>query len=110
MAQDLEELITFLRSTRGRMFVKTENYVPAHLTPTKDGGLIGDDWSEEKMRDYLYGEAMLNNGGSDKDFSLCRKSISIFFGDAQYHGWVRHYRVRKVDCGSTWTYEWERVL
>jgi hypothetical protein len=99
-------LIELIRDSN-QVFIKTENYVPAHITATNPKGTIGEDWSEDKMRDYLYSEAMLNNsnGGAYDN----GRSISIFVGDAKYHSWVQHFKVTKVTEGSLWTYQWELV-
>lgn len=86
------------------IWIKTDGYVPAHIT-ANEGKTIGDEWTEDRMIDYLYGEAMLNH--KDGEFP---PFVSIFVGEAKYHAFVVHYHVRKVSCDSTWTYEWTRVF
>lgn len=107
--QVMDELIALIRQERA-VFIKTDNYVPAHITASKK--TIGEDWSEDRLRDYLYGEAMLNynyGGPLSKDE---KATVSIFIGEAKYHSWIRHYRVSKTvpaDRAWDWTYTWERL-
>ena len=101
------ELINLIRRSTVPVFVKTDNYVAAHISPSEPGAAIAGDWDEDRMRDYLYGEAMLNNTAGSGFYN--GDPISIFVGDAKYHSWMRHYRVRKVMLDSLWTYEWELV-
>jgi hypothetical protein len=106
MPEVIKELIELIRNER-KVFIKTANYVPAHITATDK--TIGQDWSEDRMRDYLHGEAMLNyNYGGPLSKG---ETVSIFIGEAGYHAWVRHYRVSKAVINDKWngTFTWELV-
>lgn len=94
-----DELIEVIRQSE-RVFIKTDNYVPAHITAS-EGKNIGEEWDVERMRDYLYGEAALNKG---------KGTVSIFIGDAKYHSWIMHYQVTLLPkTDNDWSYEWNRI-
>lgn len=98
------DLVELMLSLKYPAFVKTEGYVPAVYTPGSELA------NEARMRDWLYGEAMLNNGNPlAPEFQRGEKPVSIFVGDMQ-HAWIRHYHVRKVFQGPHgWSYEWTLV-
>jgi hypothetical protein len=100
-----QELVDLLRASNVPVFVKTDNYVPAHIGLVPGSRTVGDDWDEERMRDYLYGEASLNNRGG----YARRGYVMIFLGDAKYHSWVRAYRVTFTGDVATGSYLWERI-
>jgi len=95
---DINELISLIRNNKS-VFIKTDNYTPAVITATNN--TIGEDWSEDRLHDYLYGEAMLNKGNG---------MFSIFIGDI-HHYWIRHYHVCLLPNSNPAirTYSWNRI-
>lgn len=92
------------------VFVKTENFVPAHLNKNPEDKDLGVLWGEERLRQYFAGECDLNYRSPDLDVRLGRKSFSIFVGDSAHHSWIMHFHVRVVLAPEGDRYEWSRVL
>jgi hypothetical protein len=82
-----QELVDFLRSEK-TIFIKTDNYVVAHIT-ANEGLKIGNEWSDARMKEYLIKECELNYNKLSNG-----QTINIYFGDAKYHQWIRHYQVK----------------
>jgi hypothetical protein len=89
-----QALLDQIRGSNTPLFLKLDGYVPAHVGLTDKAKSIGDDWSEERLIQYLYGEADLNYNGLNVDFKEGRASVSLFIGDAKHHSWVQHWQIR----------------
>ena len=71
------------------VFLKADNFVPAHMTRTKAQGK--DTFTRDWWCHYLLQECYTNG------LPLARgETINMFIGDALHHSWIMHYQVTKV--------------
>jgi hypothetical protein len=96
------DLVALMCDSNVPLFVKTDNYVPAHIGLVPGHRTIGEAWDEARMIEYLTQEAALNDKGGWMKGNRCM----IFIGDAKYHSWVRAYRI-SIDADGS--YHWERI-